>query len=433
MKSRLTAASRPRVVILGGGFAGLESAFTLRQRLGDRVDMALVAREPTFLFKPNTIYIPFGGGEERLYIPLSRPLRRRDIRFQQGTVAEVDADRRTVELEDRTRLPYDFLVLATGATMRPDEVPGLGEFAQTIWTPAQMQALGARMRRIKEEAKAGRRAEVLFVVPPNNKCSGPLYEIVFMLETWLRRGGIRDKVDLTWTTYESGYIQAFGPRLHEVVAREFAARGIEGYTDSVVSKVGPDEVVYTDGSVSRPYDLLIAFPPYGAAGDYPALPRDDRGFVRTELGTRRVLGNPDVYAPGDAGDFPVKQAFLAFLQADAAADDIASAVDPRLAAKARPFDPVSMCVMEMFDTATFAQVPLELSGDPARPVRVRAGADGQYRVGVRPTWRLGKKALGLYLPIQFKAGRPFHGGRSWQAMELALRGMSRFLATGANT
>jgi sulfide:quinone oxidoreductase len=119
------------------------------------------------------------------------------------------------------------------------------------------------------------------------------------------------------------------------------------------------------------------------------------------------------------------------LQADAAADDIASAIDPRLARKARPFDPVSMCVMEMFDTATFAQVPLELSGDPARPVRVRASASTQYRVGVRPTWRLGKKALGIYLPLQFKAGRPFHGGRSWQAMEVALRGMSRVLATGA--
>jgi sulfide:quinone oxidoreductase len=44
---------------------------------------------------------------------------------------------------------------------------------------------------------------------------------------------------------------------------------------------------------------------------------------------------------------------------------------------------------------------------------------------------LGKKSLGIYLPLQFRAGRPFHGGRAWQAMEVALHGMSRTLATGA--
>jgi sulfide:quinone oxidoreductase len=92
------------------------------------------------------------------------------------------------------------------------------------------------------------------------------------------------------------------------------------------------------------------------------------------------------------------------------------------------FDPVSMCVMEEFDTATFAQVPLDLTGDPARPVAVRADADGAYKVGVSPAWRLGKRLLGLYLPFRFRAGRPFHAGVPWKAMELGLKGMSTTLA-----
>ena len=92
-----------------------------------------------------------------------------------------------------------------------------------------------------------------------------------------------------------------------------------------------------------------------------------------------------------------------------------------------------MCVMEMFDTATFAQVPLETTGDPAGPVRVADDAGSRYRVGVSPVWRLGKKTLGLYLPWQFRAGRPFHGGKAWSAMELALRGMSAALASGPDT
>jgi sulfide:quinone oxidoreductase len=148
--------------------------------------------------------------------------------------------------------------------------------------------------------------------------------------------------------------------------------------------------------------------------------------LRTDLATRQVEGNPDVYAPGDAGDFPVKQAFLALLQSDSVAEHIASQVIGR--AFVSPFDPVSMCVMEMLDKATFAQVPLELTGDPARPVRVRPDADGDYKVGVSPLWRLGKKMLGFYLPMRFGAGEPFHAGAGWKAMDVGLKGMSGMLA-----
>jgi hypothetical protein len=139
-----------------------------------------------------------------------------------------------------------------------------------------------------------------------------------------------------------------------------------------------------------------------------------------------VQGHGAIYAPGDAGDFPVKQAFLAFLQADAVAEDIAGRVLRRPPEYA--FEPLSMCVMEQFDKATFAQVPLETTGDPARPVVVRADANGNYRVGVSPAWRLGKKLLGLYLPMRFKAGLPFHAGVPWKAMEAGLKGMSTALA-----
>jgi sulfide:quinone oxidoreductase len=70
-----------------------------------------------------------------------------------------------------------------------------------------------------------------------------------------------------------------------------------------------------------------------------------------------------------------------------------------------PFDSVSMCIMEMFDKATFAQVPVELTGDPAQPVRVRPDADGEYKVGTSPLWRLGKKMLGFSVPMRFAARR----------------------------
>ena len=417
--------AKPQVLVLGGGFAALESAFLLRMRLHDQVDIRLVSDTDDFLFRPNSIYVPFGADPGSLLVGLTKPLGKRHISFEQGRVAEVDPDNKLVSLEDGQRFGYDKLIVATGADMHAEEVLGLAEHAATIWTADSMLEVRRRFTQVRDGALRGERQRVLFLIPPNNKCAGPLYEIVFMLETWLRRAKARDLVDITWSTYEHEFIQAFGPRLHELVTEEFSERGIDGHTEEIVTEVRADAVHYADGS-SREFDQLIAFPPYVSAVRYPSLPSDERGFLRTELETRLVERHDDVYAPGDAGDFPIKQAFLAFLQADAVADHICAEVSGR--PFRQPFDSVSMCIMEMFDKATFAQVPVELTGDPDRPVRVRPDADGDYKVGTSPVWRLGKKMLGFSVPMRFAAGEPFHAGHAWQAMDVGIKAMSGMLA-----
>jgi sulfide:quinone oxidoreductase len=418
-------AEHPHVTILGAGFAGLEAAFLLRMRMRDRVDLTVVSPRPEFVFRPNSIYVPFGADPADLEVDLAKAFSRRRIEFVEERVAGVDPEAHELELAGGGKRSYEKLVIATGADMRPQEIPGLAEHAATIWTPQGMLGVRERFERVRDDARDGRRSRVLFLVPPNNKCAGPLYEVVMMLETWLRRAGVREQVDITWSTFEASYIQAFGPRLHEVVTGEFAERGIDGHTDEVVTQVEANEAHYADGS-SRAFDHLIAFPPYVSAVRYDALPSDDRGFILTDGDTRAVVGVPDVYAPGDAGDFPVKQAFLAFLQADTVAEHIAASAGVHDFEK--PFDPVSMCIMEMFDKATFAQVPLELTGNPARPVAVRPDANGDYKVGTGATWRLGKKMLGATIPMRFHAGEPFHAGMAWQMMEVGLKGMSAVLA-----
>src|SRR5207302_1259747 len=180
-----------------------------------------------FLFKPNTIYIPFGKEPESFVFPLAPTLDRRHIRFVHGRAEKIDPAKRQVTTSAGA-VEYDYLVVATGATMRPDEVPGLAANANTIWTPGEMMRLRKSFERVVDEARSGHRQQVLFLVPPNNKCAGPLYEMVLMLDTWLRRKGARELCDITYATYEKSYIQAFGPRLHEVVVGEFAHRRITG-------------------------------------------------------------------------------------------------------------------------------------------------------------------------------------------------------------
>jgi sulfide:quinone oxidoreductase len=412
--------AKGRVLVLGGGFGGLETAFDLRRRVGRRAEIALVSDQDHFLFKPNSIYVPFGLNPDRLEVPLARPTARRGIEFIEARVHEVDPDARKVQADGRT-LDYDRLVIATGSDMRPREIPGLAEHATTMWTPEEMLRLRDRFNEVLEAARAGRHQRIVFLIPPNNKCAGPLYEIVLMFETWLRRRGGRDATSITWATYEDGYIQAFGPRLHELVTDEFERRGIEGHISWAVERVDSSGVEFHNAE-GLDHDLLVAFPPYVAAAKFPRLPGDDRGFLATDLATRRLADHPEIYVVGDAGDFPVKQAFLAFLQADAVASQIAAEIldtEPELT-----FDPVSMCIMEQFDKATFAKVPLRLTGDSSHPVEVRADADGAYRVGSGRIWRMGKKMLGTTVPWRFRHGKPFHGGPFWSTMDVGLRAMS---------
>ncbi len=413
-----------RVLILGGGFGGLETAFDLRLILGDRADITLVSDQDHFLFKPNSIYVPFGLDPERLKVGLAKPTAKRGIRLVHGRAHEIDPDTRRVRVDEQS-LDYDQLVIATGSGMRASDIPGLGEHAISMWTPEEMLELRAAFERTLEAAKAGNRQRVVFLIPPNNKCAGPLYEIVLMLETWLRRKGGRDATSITWATYEDGYIQAFGPRLHHLVTGEFLRRGIEGHTGWVVDSVDSKGVEFHNGERLE-HDLLVAFPPYIASTPFDGLDADDRGFLTTDLATRRLVDHPEIYAVGDAGDFPVKQAFLAFLQADAAASQIAATIlgtEPELS-----FDPVSMCIMEQFDKATFAKVPLRLTGDPKHPIEVRPDANGDYRVGSNRVWRMGKKMLGTSVPWRFRHGKPFHAGAFWSGMDAGLKVMSGALS-----
>jgi sulfide:quinone oxidoreductase len=415
---------QPRVLVLGGGFGGLETAFSLRRMIGGAASITLVSDLDHFYFKPNSIYVPFGLDPEKLRVPLERPARRRRIELIHARARGIDPEAHRVETET-AQLDYDYLVIATGAGMRAEEIPGLLEHAQGTWTAEDMLALGDSFSGLLDAARGGERRRVLFLVPPNNMCAGPLYEIVLMLDTWLARHGARDNLEITWTTYEPTFVHAFGPRLHDVVSEEFDRRGIGGHPGYVVEEVTAEEVQYENGE-SLGYDLLISFPPYVAAESFAGLPTDERGFLRTELGSRQVVGHPDVYAVGDSGDFPVKQAFLAFLQGDAAAAHLGSRILDRQPDEL--FDPVSMCVMEQFDKATFAKVPLRLTGNPADPIGVRPGAEDEYEVGSSRIWRMGKKVLGLSVPWRFGRGQPFHGGAFWAAMNTGLKAMAGLFA-----
>ncbi len=391
----------------------------------DQADITIVSDKDYFLFKPNTIYIPFGLDPRKLLVHLSKPVQRRNINLINASAREIDPISRRVYFDSHTDLPdlsYDYLVVATGAEMRPGAIPGMSQYSHTISTTADMLQLREAFHHLLDDPGRARTRKVLFLVPPNNKCSGPLYEMAIMLDTWLKRKRARHQIDITWSTYEESYLQAFGPRLHEVVTREFQQRNITGYNSYVVDRVEKGQVVYKNDQ-SLPFDLLVSFPPYEASSRFLHLPIDERGFIATNLESRQVVGYPGVYAVGDASDFPVKQAFLAFLQADAAADHLSAEILGTAPAVA--FEPSNLCISDESDDY---RLPATGNSEPGTRNNelgtMRPDVNHLYKVGSSPIWRLGKMALGLYLPWRFKADNPFYANVPWKGIEAGVKLMS---------
>jgi NADH dehydrogenase FAD-containing subunit len=128
-----------------------------------------------------------------------------------------------------------------------------------------------------------------------------------------------------------------------------------------------------------------------------------------------VIDYPNIYAAGDAGDYPLKQAFLALRQADAITESLHATIAER--EPAFGFEPVSHYVLEQMSTGTYVQVPLEQPGKKRR-----------FRSGTSPLWRMGKRMIGTYLPWRFGEGEPVHGDLPWRGLETGMKLMSDLFA-----
>lgn len=405
MQGDFMAAARPKIAVLGGGFGGLECASSLRSQLPE-ADITLVSDDDRFIFKPDAVHIPFGSRPETMTRRIRSIAIRRGINFARERAYEIDPDRKVVVTSGRV-LTYDFLVVATGAGTRSREIQGLAENSTNIWSLGDMVRLRQQLRRLLVDARNGRRSEVVFVVAQNSLCSGPVYEIALMLDTWLSRHGVRGLVGIALVTHEETYLQSFGPAMHEHVAGEFLERAIAAHSDLITRRVGRDHISFRNGR-ELPFDVLVAMPPHVAATAFTSLPVDERGFLVVDSSTCAVHGHPDAFAVGDCGNFPVKQGVLAITQAAVVAENVASLAhdeEPRAG-----FEPNTFCLMDELSTATYAQVPIELTDDAGHPVAVRDDAEFTYRIGSARPWRTARRALRMWVPARLGRLQPVHAG-----------------------
>jgi sulfide:quinone oxidoreductase len=362
-----------RVLIAGSGVAAVEAALALHALAGDRVELELLAPAAELNERPWSVLTPFGG-EPAPRIDLTRLVSDLGLRRHHDSLEAVDRDAHTVLTRGGDRVPYDVLVVATGARSR-EAVPG----AVTFRGPPSTGALEGVLARAARDPKV----RLVFTAPRGARWLLPLYELALLSAARLRELGIAEP-DIAVATPEPEPLAALGAAAAAAVRAAFDDYDVQVITDSEPSSAVAGALQLRGGGLVRA-DVVIALPEL-VGPRITGLPCDDDGYLPADL-YGRVRGCDDVFAAGDATSFEIKHGGLAAQQADAAAECIAARVGAIASAEA--FHPTVRAMLLAGDT------PLYITAD-------LAARDGV--VSREPLWAPLDKIAGRYLSPYLASG-----------------------------
>jgi len=310
-----------RVAVLGGGVGGTLIANLLVKELGNEVKVTLVDPTGMHHYQPGYLYVALGQANGRWLVRDERTLLRKEVDLLVEKAVKVDADAQTVQLGRGGVLDWDYLVIATGARLAPDLVPGLLESSHEFYSLEGAQRLREALRRFR----GGRLVVGIAGIP--YKCPPAPVEFIFLVEEHLRKRGLRERSEIHYLsplnrcfTIESAS-KLLQPMLDE--------RGVHLETFFNVDAVDPSAgVVSSLEGEKLEYDLLVLVPPHrGQQVVVDSGLGDPSGWLPTDRNTLNVEGHERIFAIGDATNLPIsKSGSTAHFEAPVVASRIASLI-----------------------------------------------------------------------------------------------------------
>lgn len=329
------------ILVLGGGVGGVSTAVLLRERLGAEHRVILLEREAAHVFAPSLLWMLVG---ERTPEAIAKPMTgvaTRGVEVIRGEVEVIDAETRVVTVAGR-QIAADWLVVALGAELAPELVPGLSASGHNLYTLEGAGSFAAAL----EGLPGGRVA--LLTAAPGYKCPAAPYEAAMLVQAKLRKRSVGARVDLY--TAEPGPMGVAGPEVSAAVRQMVEEKGIGYHPEHVVTGVSPGRLGFANGA-SASFDLLGFVPPHRpprvVSESALAGPGGWIEVDRASLATRFA----GVYAIGDNTQIPLtmgrplpRAGVFAHGQAEAVAKTIARAITGR--GKAGVFEGHGECFIE---------------------------------------------------------------------------------------
>ncbi|HEU5439217.1 MAG TPA: FAD/NAD(P)-binding oxidoreductase [Ktedonobacterales bacterium] len=300
-----------RIVIVGGGVGGtIVANVTARALHRDEAEITVIDTTGQHVYMPGWLYLPFNGSDG---IELSRPERgllNRHVQLITGEVAAIDTEQRELTVRAsgpepaQTIVPYDYLVLATGARLAPEDLPGLAE-NRDAWYDFYSLEGAQRLRTALHDFEGGRIVLAIGGIP--YRCPPAPLEFVFLLDEWLQRRGLRSKTEIEYL-YPLNRVFPI-ESVAEVATPLLEQRDIKYTTffNTEAVDTGRKLISSLEGE-EMPYDLLVMIPPHRGAKVIEASGLGDpQGWIPTQRDTLEVKGAEHVFALGDATDLPVSK------------------------------------------------------------------------------------------------------------------------------
>jgi sulfide:quinone oxidoreductase len=374
-----------KVVVLGGGTGGIVAAHRLRRELAADDRVVLVERDPVYRFAPSFLWVLTGERRpEQISADLGR-LRRRGIELVEAEARAIDTDARRIETAGEP-IAYDRLVVALGAELAPELLPGYAESAHNLYSlDGAVEAASAL-----EEFDGGRVVVLVSRLP--YKCPAAPYETALLSEALLRKRGVRERSRIDVYTPEPFPMPTAGPEIGAAVRGLLESRGIGFHPEQAVERIEQDaRELVLDGGERIPFDLLLGVPPHRA----PLVVRESplagpSGFIPVDRSTLATAVE-GVSAIGDVTSIPIangrflpKAGVFAHGQAEVVAKRIAAELES--CTPTAGFDGKGACFLEMGDGSA-AYASGDFYAEPRPQVRMRR--PGRH-------WHLGKVAFERY-------------------------------------
>lgn len=296
-----------KLLILGGGTAGTMSANRLSSMLKDW-QVTVIDRDDHHRYQPGYLFLPFGTYKPDQVTKSRREVLRKGVNLVFGEIERVIPTENRVVLVDGSTHDYDYLIIATGVSPRPDQTDGLAEGIALQDRVHEFYSYEGAVALAKKLENFSGGNVVINIVEMPIKCPVAPLEFAFLADDFFKKKGIRDKVTMTYVTPLGAAFtqpiaaQAFGATLEE--------KGITVEPDYMLMEVDNEahEIVSYDER-RIPFDLLVSVP-VNMGQDFLAesgLARE-LNLVPVDKFTQLSTQYDNIFALGDANNIPASKA-----------------------------------------------------------------------------------------------------------------------------
>jgi sulfide:quinone oxidoreductase len=402
------------ILILGGGVGGIVTANALRKQLSSEHRVVVVEKNAEHVFSPSLLWVMVGWRQpEQITKKLERMLNP-GVELIQAEVLAINPEGQRVETS-RDDLDYDYLVIALGASLDPEAMPGFKEAALTPYDLDGATGLWETLQSFQ-----GGRVAVLVASMPY-KCPAAPYETALLLDDYLRKRGIRERSRVEVYTPETLPMGVAGPDMGKAVVGMLEARSIGFNPELKPTGIGEGQkTLLFANRESTPFDLLVGIPPHRAPAAVQESPiANSAGWILVDKRTLKT-GYENIYAIGDVAAITLANG-KALPKAGVFADGQAHIVAHRIIEDIKglgsesEFDGFGFCWIETgSNSAGFASGDFYAEPNPLVPLP-RSGkmwhwgkilfekywlGDGLSRDLSRLGLKLGGKTLGIPVTIQ---------------------------------